>query len=311
MDYTAAKFSFSCNATDATVKATINQTRNKLHEQYQADHPYAPIFGDTSEHSLESKKTVATRRLARLYQDPNFGPNFFVKHAKILRHILARYKQHKSHPEVYGDMSFLATNEKAGIIYHINSVSKKKEIFVIADESPDGEPLRLNIRQIMKWYKVQRIKSIIIRLKYLKEIEELLERQSQVVDLLESACGNFTSVFGAFGTFFYQFVNFVEEYPLFRSSDEVKKIVDEIVKVVKVLNMTGITDGFAKVREIRGTHEKKEYLKQSTDILEGMVKTFNSLRNDLVDSLGKLLVDFEKLKTKASAQRRYNLRSAT
>merc|ERR1711874_678919 len=98
-----------------------------------------------------------------------------------------------------GDM-FYHKGSRTGIHIHFNSATKKRQL-VIPLGSPDTDPVRINISDLVAWYRTQRRKAITARLKAQLEIMELklaLTKAKAAMNVASSALDNILGQFERF-----------------------------------------------------------------------------------------------------------------
>lgn len=136
--------------------------------------PLAEKFPRTNLQIKTKEEATVLKRLNFMYEDPNFGPTFFVNVTKLLRSNLRSYRMSRDNPQVYGHF-FLCSKVAQGIIIHFNSVSRKNEIlFLLTKEDSTGiKPLKLGIGTILKWHRNRKDKALKARFDEIKAIEEL------------------------------------------------------------------------------------------------------------------------------------------
>merc|ERR1719187_747985 len=141
----------------------VAETNKKIMVKEVKEEDPSQVGGD------RSRRQLAADKLARLYRDPSFGPEYFRQNAQLLKQLMMVYRTCKTSPNL--DM-FYHKRSKTGIHIHFNSVTRKKQV-VIPLGYLDKDPVRINISDLISWYKAQRRKALTARLKAQQEILEL------------------------------------------------------------------------------------------------------------------------------------------
>jgi len=146
----------------------------------------------SKEHNIKSREEVtALKRLSDMYEDPNFGPDFFLKTTKAIRNYLRLYRLSKNNPTQFGRF-FHCSTPSPGIVLHFNSVTAKKELFILLPSGgqPRQKPAKLHIAHIIKWHKNRKAKAAAIRDKKLKAklalSNELIQAQQEQIDVMRT-----------------------------------------------------------------------------------------------------------------------------
>lgn len=161
---------------------------------YQEIKDFPLVEGSLKSHKQKNKtreETNALKRLGDMYEDPQIGPDFFLKTTKMIRNSLRQYRLCKNNPTEFGRF-FHCSSPSSGIILHFNSVAAKKEIFVLlpAGDLPRQKPAKIQIAHIIKWHKNRKIKALTTRLEELKAMGvlwgKLLQTQLDLTAVLSS-----------------------------------------------------------------------------------------------------------------------------
>jgi len=248
-------FSFSINSTpavvakDAMVETAVADTNNKIMVKEVKEDP-SRAEGD------RSRRQLAADKLARLYRDPKFGPEYFRQNAQLLKQLMMVYRTCKTSPNL--DM-FYHKGSKTGIHIHFNSVTRKKQI-VIPLGSPDKDPVRINISDLISWYKAQRRKALTARLKALLEIAELnlaLAKANEALNVARSSMGNISHQF--------------ERRPGWVTNPRAGEIKTEFKELLQK------TNELAKLHEDRGMYVIKDFLKLVLEVTRSVTNKFWSV----------------------------------
>jgi len=150
-----------------------------------------PLLKEVQETKLKIKtKAEATilKKLNDMYEDPEFGPVFFVRIAKFLRDHLRNYRLSRDNPQLYGHY-FDCQKVSPGIIVHFNSVTRKNHILFLLnnDDGTRHKPVKLGISTVLKWHRNRKIKALKAQLKEEKELRELnTEANQAMLDYLDA-----------------------------------------------------------------------------------------------------------------------------
>jgi len=149
-------------------------------------------FLNSEEHNIKTKEEgIALKRLSDMYEDPNFGPDFFLKTTKTIRNCLRLYSLSKNNPTQFGRF-FHCSTPSSGIVLHFNSVTAKKELFVLlpSGDQPRQKPAKLRIAHIIKWHQNRKDKAAAIRDKILKAkyalMFELIQTREKQIDAMRT-----------------------------------------------------------------------------------------------------------------------------
>jgi len=263
---------------DVILEPAVQEANRKLGADIQQPSP--PIFGDLAPPSQPTSREAVLDRLTSLYEDHNYGPEYFRQNARLIKHLLLVYKTCKTNPNL--GMFFLK-GSKTGIHIHFNSVSKKKQL-VIPVGTTDIEPIRINIGELRSWYKVQRRKAITARLKAQLEIMELKLALSKAKTGMNAASSSLDMVLG-------QFEGYLETC-LRRDGNGVGEGVEGLAgwathcwdpRASEIRNrkseLSLKTDELAKLHDNQGMYEEKDFLKRMLDGLRTVTEKFTSLAN--------------------------------
>jgi len=184
-------------AKDAEVETAVADANNKMmvYDKEWVEMEENPSRGLGN--SRRNRRQLAVDRLASLYRDPNFGPEYFRQNARLIKHLMLVYRTCKTTPNM--DMFYLK-GSATGIHIHFNSATRKKQL-VIPLGSPDTDPVRINISDLISWYKAQRRKTITAALKAQLEIMELklaLTKAKEAMNVASSSLDNILSQFERF-----------------------------------------------------------------------------------------------------------------
>jgi len=310
-------FAISINPTpalagkDTLLESAVKDANNKLKADNARNNVGGSVFGESpSPPGRNSNRCeAAIDRLASLYTDPNFGPEYFRQNARLIKHLMLVYKTCKNNPNT--GMFFLK-GSKTGIHIHLNSVSKKKQL-VIPVGSPDVEPIRINISDLMTWYKVQRRKAITARLKAQLEIMELKLALSKAKTAMNAASSSLDLVLGQFEVFL--------ETCIKKGGGRGKEVASlsgwathcwdpratEIRNRKKELSLK--TDELAKLHDDQKMYEEKDFLKLMLEGLHSVTDKFSSLARLIKEVYDGLVKCGRETQKSSATPGRYNLRS--
>jgi len=185
-------FAISINTTpalavkDATVETAVADANNKMMVNDKEEERENPSRGGNQR---RSRRQQAVDKLASLYRDPSFGPEYFRQNARLIKHLMLVYRTCKTVPNMG---MFYLKGSKTGIHIHFNSATNKKQL-VIPLGSPDMDPVRINISDMISWYKNKRGRAIKARLKAQLEIMELklaLTKANEAMNVANSSLDN-------------------------------------------------------------------------------------------------------------------------
>jgi len=196
--------------TKATLELDIERAR-----QEAKDFPIA----------LGSLAAQGLNRLCNMYQDPQFGPDFFLKTTKMIRSCLQQYRLCKNNPTEFGRF-FHCSTPSPGIVLHFNSVIAKKEIFVLSP--PRQKSIKIHITRIIRWHQNRKVKAYNTRQKKLEAIIALREAQLEAERRLNAVL---TSVLPLYD----QLDRFLEEFRQLRGKMETRIISSKKLHYEKVL----------------------------------------------------------------------------
>jgi len=144
----------------------------------------------SEEHNIKTKgEGTALKRLSDMYEDPEFGPDFFLKTTKTIRKCLRLYRLSKNNPTEFGRF-FHCSTPSPGIVIHFNSETAKKELFVLlpSGDQPRQKPVKLHIAHIIKWHQTRKAKAAAILDKKLKATlalsNELIKAQEEQIEVM-------------------------------------------------------------------------------------------------------------------------------
>jgi len=118
------------------------------------DIPIVEGFLKSDEPKIKTKEEgAAIKRLSEMYEDPAIGPDVFLKTTRFVRKCLRQYKLSKDNPTQFGKFLHCST-PAPGVILHFNSVTAKKELFVLlpSGDQPRQKPLKVQVAHIIKWH---------------------------------------------------------------------------------------------------------------------------------------------------------------
>jgi hypothetical protein len=261
---------------DVILDPAVQEADRKLKHLNRSKSP--PVFGSAPDPPTNSHDAVV-ERLSSLYQDPEFGPEYFRQNARLIKHLLLVYKTCKANPNLG---MFFHKGSKTGIHIHFNSVSKKKQL-VIPLGSPNLEPLRIDIGEVKSWYKAQRRKAITARLKAQLEIMELKLALSKTKNAMNAASLCLDNMFGRFEDYLEGCSTGSQSLPVW---------VNHRVKQIRARKseISLKTDKLAKLLDEKGMYEEKDFLQLMMVGVKDVTEEFLSLSklvNEVYDSLVK------------------------
>jgi len=291
---------------DVILDPAVQEADRKLNQQNRASSP--PVFGSAPDPPTNSRDAVVDR-LSSLYQDPEFGPEYFRQNARLIKHLLLVYKTCKANPNLG---MFFHKGSKTGIHIHFNSVSKKKQL-VIPLGSPNLEPIRIDIGEVKSWYKAQRRKAITARLKAQLEIMELKLALSKAKNAMNAASVCLDNLFG-------RIEDYLDSCLKMTGSEEVSneslpawatECGDPRIKQIRARKseISSKTDMLAKLLDEQGMHEEKDFLQLMLVGVKDVTEEFLSLSklvNEVYDSLVKCNKETREKEIKMAG---HNLRS--
>jgi len=123
------------------------------------------------------------KRLDEMYKDPQYGPDFFLKNAKLIRHYLGLYRLSISNPQDHG-LFFHCASPSPGIIIHFNSAKGKREIFFLlpSGNKPRQKPIKVKISTILRWHQNRRVRALNAQLKEMKEMLSLRKALTRAIN---------------------------------------------------------------------------------------------------------------------------------
>jgi len=291
---------------DVILDPAVQEADRKLKHQNRSKSP--PVFGSAPDPPTNSHDAVV-ERLSSLYQDPEFGPEYFRQNARLIKHLLLVYKTCKANPNLG---MFFHKGSKTGIHIHFNSVSKKKQL-VIPLGSPNLEPIRIDIGEVKSWYKAQRRKAITARLKAQLEIMELKLALSKAKNAMNAASVCLDNLFG-------RIEDYLDSCLKMTGSEEVSneslpawatECGDPRIKQIRARKseISSKTDMLAKLLDEQGMHEEKDFLQLMLVGVKDVTEEFLSLSklvNEVYDSLVKCNKETREKEIKMAG---HNLRS--
>jgi len=170
------------------------------------------------------------KTLCDMFQDPQFGPDFFLKTTKMIRSCLRQYRLSKNNPTEFGRF-FHCSTPSPGIVLHFNSVTAKKEIFVVAPsgDQPRQKPAKLRVVNIIRWHKDRKIKAYNNRLKKMEAILALHESQMEAQLVLNAVVNSTQPLYD-------QLARFKEEFEKLRGKMETRTVAAKKIHFEKVLD---------------------------------------------------------------------------
>jgi len=269
-------------------KATL---QSEIERGYQDLKEFSLVEGSlkSDEHNTKTKEEgTALKRLSDMYEDPNFGPDFFLKTTKNIRNYLRLYRLSKNSPTQFGRF-FHCSTPSPGIVLHFNSVTAKKAIFVLLPSGgqPRQKPAKLHIAHIIKWHKNRKAKAAAIRVKEnqakIALLDALIQAQQEQRDIIRLSIPQLQDTLDRITRFF----NRAELYNS-NSKMETRSIVSKKLDYNEVRN--GISE-YSKERE------NIDQLEDEFEALNPRMydeKEFIQMRIDHFKTLSKRYLDHSK-----------------
>jgi len=264
------------NAKD-TLESEIERGYQDLEEFPRVEGSLKP---KSHEHKIKTKEEgAALKRLDDMYEDPHIGPDFFLKTTKKIGSCLRRYRLCKSHPE-FGKF-FHCSTPSPGIILHFNSVTAKKEIFVLlpSGDQPRRKPAKLQISHLIKWHQNRKAKALATQEKELELKQALREVLLQALVELEALEGELNELHGQFEIGKARFI--LKLTSKMASMDTRSKVTEKYIERVadSVQLYNKIKDNIAKLKnEVVSLNPRmygeKEYTKMSIDNCNAFTKLY-------------------------------------
>jgi len=209
-------------------KASLKMEINRGYKEVK-DFPTVELNGSLAAQGL--------KRLCDMYQDPQFGPDFFFKTIKMIRSYLRQYRLCKNNPTEFGRF-FHCSTPSPGLVLHFNSVTAKKEIYVIlpfSDQPPHGphrpqKPAKVQIAHIIRWHNKRKIKA------YNTQVRRM-EAMISLQDVLLEAERGLNAALNDAQPLFDQLARFLEEFRQLRGKMETRKIAAKKLHYDEVLEM--------------------------------------------------------------------------
>jgi len=174
---------WSLNA-KATLELEIEQGYQDIMKDCPLGEPKYIIMGT---------KEAGIKRLSDMYEDPEIGPDVFLKTTKLIKICLRLYRLSKDNPTL---PPFLHCSTPApGVILHFNSVAAKKEIFVLlpSGDQPRQKPLKVQVAHIIRWYQDRMTDALYTVLKerrakraLLKELNKIRREQNEATRFIRA-----------------------------------------------------------------------------------------------------------------------------
>jgi len=236
-----------------------------------------------------NRRQLAVDRLASLYRDPNFGPEYFRQNARLIKHLMLVYRTCKTTPNM--DM-FYHKGSTTGIHIHFNSATRKKQL-VIPLGSPDADPVRINISDLISWYKAQRRKAITAALKAQLEIMELKLALAKAKEAMNVASSSLDNILGQFERFLEACLKKREDGLELKKDEERRKEKEDLDSLsewasqcwdpraaeirTRKKELGQKTDELAKLHDDQRLYVEKDFLKLMLDGLHSVTNKFWSL----------------------------------
>jgi len=185
-------------------KATLDVKMESCYKKLE-DIRSVEDFGMSLKTNLKIKtksERIALKRLDDMFKDPQFGPDFFLKEAKLIRRCLREYKLCKNNPEDFGRF-FHCSSPSSQIILHFNSVTGKKEIFVLlpSGEKPRQKPVKVEVSTIIRWHQNRKVKAYKAQMKEIRTMLVLREDLRKVIHDFRTALTSTEWIHGRFHSF--------------------------------------------------------------------------------------------------------------
>jgi len=161
---------WSLNA-KATLELEIEQGYQDIMKDCPLGEPKYIIMGT---------KEAGRKRLSDMYEDPEIGPDVFLKTTKLIKICLRLYRLSKDNPTL---PPYLHCSTPApGVILHFNSVTAKKEIFVLlpSGDQPRKKPLKVQVAHIIQWHQNRMTLALSTALKEIRAQQALLKKLNKI-----------------------------------------------------------------------------------------------------------------------------------